>query len=303
MDARDFLIELNSSLNFHFAGQSVITGTYGGYIYEISFEPDGRLKAHTNVRLFGDLPVEEHIAEAYRKLSCFSSYTLVEDSIDLFADAESLDEDKVFSITVDISSFSGTLNSFGYKTVAAPEPETESVQQPAAYQNPVISQIETDEEEPHLPRKIGLGILGALIGTVASVGLWILLSLTNYMWPFVLGAIVVLIAPILLYETFTKEKTSAVQITISLFFSAVGLILGDRLIWTFDIMRNFDDVTFEQAYWEIPYLVEDGIVNSTDYYQDYIVIVIALVLFTIIFFGNYIKGGMSVSKLLSKRAR
>ena len=160
MDARDFLIELNSSLNFHFAGQSVIPGTYGGYIYEISFEPDGRLKAHTNVRLFGDLPVEEHIAEAYRKLSCFSSYTLVEDSIDLFADAESLDEDKVFSITVDISSFSGTLNSLGYKTVAAPEPETDPVQQPAAYQNPVISQIETDEEEPHLPRKIGLGILG-----------------------------------------------------------------------------------------------------------------------------------------------
>ena len=302
MDSRDFLIELNSGLNFHFAGQSVITGTYGGYNYEISFDPYGRLKVHTTVRLFGDLPLEEHIAEAYRKLSSFSSYTLVEDTIDLFADTEVLDEDKAFSITVDISSFSGTLNSFGYKTVSAPEPETEPVQQTAAYQNPVISQIEP-EEEPYLPRKIGLGILGALIGAAASMGLWIVLSMTNYMWPFVIGAVVVLIAPILMYEVFTKEKTSAVQITISLFFSTVALLLGDRLIWTFDLMRNYDDVTFEQAYWEIPYLVEDGIVNSTDYYQDYIVIVIAIVLFTIIFFGNYIKGGMSVSQMFAKRNR
>ena len=71
MDARDFLIELNSSLNFHFAGQNNITGTYGGFVYEIGFEPDGRLKVHTVVRLFGDLPLEEHIEEAYRKLSSF----------------------------------------------------------------------------------------------------------------------------------------------------------------------------------------------------------------------------------------
>ena len=179
MDARDFLIELNSSLNFHFAGQSVITGTYGGYIYEISFEPDGRLKVHTSVRLFGDLPLEDHIAEAYRKLSSFSSYTLVEDNIDLYADTEVLGEDKAFSITVDISSFSGTLNSFGYKNVSAPEPEIAPVQQPAYYQEPVISQSEPDEPEPHLPKKIGLGIIGALIGLAASMGLWIALSLTN----------------------------------------------------------------------------------------------------------------------------
>ena len=123
------------------------------------------------------------------------------------------------------------------------------------------------------------------------------------MWPFVLGAVLVVIAPILLYEVFTKEKTSAVQITICLFFSGVGLLLGDRLIWTFDLLRNFDEVTFEQAYWEVPYLVEDGFVNSTDYYQDIIVIIAALVIFTIIFFGNYIKGGLTVTELLSKRKR
>lgn len=304
MDSRDFLIELNSSLNFHFAGQNIITGTYGGFVYEIGFEPDGRLKVHTVVRLFGDLPLEEHIEEAYRKLSSFSSYTLTEDNLDLYADAEVLDEDKAFSITVDISSFSGTLNAFGYKNPEAPEPEieTEPVQQ-QTYQNQVVSQPEPDEPEPHLPRKIGLGILGAIVGTAASMGLWILLAMTNYMMPFVFGAVLVVILPILLYEVFTKEKTSAVQITISLFFSAVGLILGDRLIWTFDLMKNFDDITFEQAYWEVPYLVEDGFVDSMDYYQDYIVIVIALVLFAVIFFSNYIRGGLTVSQMLAKRKR
>ena len=68
-------------------------------------------------------------------------------------------------------------------------------------------------------------------------------------------------------------------------------------------MKNFDDITFEQAYWEVPYLVEDGFVDSMDYYQDYIVIVIALVLFAVIFFTNYIRGGLTVSQMLAKRKR
>ena len=302
MDRYSFLIELNSSLDFHLEGQDKTKGTFGEYYYVISFEPDGRIRVHTNVRLFGDLPLREHIESAYEKLTSFSSYTLEDDSIDLYADIDGLTSDKAFAITVDLSSFSNTLKSFGYKSAELPKPAEEPIQQ---NYNDSYQQTAVIQEEPvrHLPRGIGRGILGAFIGAVGSMGLFILLSLTNYMTAFIFGVILVLIVPVLLYEVFSKEKTSGIQITISFFFSTVALLLGDRLIWTFDLMRNFDELTFSDAYWEVPYLVEDGALDWMDYYQDFIAIFAALALFLIFFCINYIKGGKNVRELLSKRTR
>lgn len=303
MDRYSFLIELNSSLDFHLSGQDTIKGTFGEYDYVISFEPDGRIRVHTSVRLFGDLPLKEHIETAYEKLTSFSSYTLVDDRIDLYAHGDVLTPDKAFAITVDLSSFSNALRSFGYKSAELPKTVEEPVQQNYndSYQRPAA--IVKDEPVRHLPKGIGRGILGAFIGAVGSMGLFILLSLTNYLMAFIFGVILVLIVPILLYEVFSKEKTSGIQITISFFFSTVALLLGDRLIWTFDLMRNFDELTFSDAYWEVPYLVEDGALEWMDYYQDYLVIFAGLVLFLIFFCINYIKGGISVRELLTKKTR
>ena len=309
MDNREFLQTLNDYLVFSNAGPGKIAGEIKGYRYEICFVGSNLLNVHTAVKLFGDDPFKDHIENAYSQLDTFTSYSLDKDNIDLLADISVLSEDVAFSITANLTTFSEALASYGYKS-SFPEPKrtvdwvTGEVQQeqPAYIQEPEISE---EEEEPRLalPRRFGFGMLGAFIGAAVGMGFWVLISMLNYMFPFVLGAIIVVLLPLIFYEMFAKTKTCALQLGFCLFLSVVGLLLGDRLIWSFNLLSWYDDITFSTAYWEVPYIVEDGIVDTFDYYQDYIVMIGSLLIFYGLIGYNYIKGGKTVLELLRSGKR
>ena len=309
MDNREFLQTLNDYLVFNNAGPGKIAGEIKSFRYEICFVSSNLLNVHTAVKLFGDAPFKDHIENAFSQLDSFTSYTLDNDNIDLLADLSVLSEDAAFSITANLTTFSEALASYGYKS-SFPEPRrtVDWVTGEAQQEHPEIIQqpeIQDEEEEPELalPKRFGFGMLGAFIGAAVGMGFWVLISMLNYMFPFILGAIIVVLLPLIFYELFAKTKTSALQLGFCLFLSVVGLLLGDRLIWTFNLLSWYDDITFSTAYWEVPHIVEDGIVDAFDYYQDYIVMIGSLLIFYVMIVINYIKGGKTILELLSSGKR
>ncbi len=306
MDAYGFFVELKNYLGFAFDGDNKIAGNLNGLDFEICFPSYGQLRAHSVLRLFGDEPFKDHIESAFQKLDFFKSYSLVNDNVFLFADTLELNEDTAFSIAQDLTSFSTSLAALGYKSVtegnaasASPAPGTN------AYYEKLMEQqgIKADVNPLDLPKNMGKGIAGALLGTAGAVLIWFLLGMTNYSTPFIIGAVVVATAPIILYELFSKERTSSFQIGLCLFLSLLGIIVGERFIWACTLLFWYDDITFEIAYREVPYLIDDGIVEKFDYYKDYIICFAALAITYFVIIRNYLTGGKTVKELLTAKRR
>ena len=302
MDQFSFLIELNNYLGFTLNRMtSSCSGDVSGIHYVIYFSDAFTLRARTFVRLFGDDPFEDHIKSAFEKLKFFKAYSQNHDLIELEVGINECSEDIAFSICEDINSFSETLSSLGYK--AAPEEKdiNERLAEARDEQQAFLmsNAREVEEKRKPLPEHFLRGMLGALIGAGCGMALWMLLSFVNYMVPFLLGTLIVVILPIILYEVFSKVKTSALQIVFCLFITVIALLLGDRLTWVFTLQNWYEDITFAQAYWEVPYLIEDGIVEPMDYYQDYIAM-FGMLLF--VYGGiiiNYIRNGRNIAELMS----
>ena len=304
MDNYSFLLEINNCLGFSFTGNEKIAGEISGLQYEIFFIDEVSLFARTRVRLFGDVPFRDHIETAYREMQSFESFSIAEDIINLHAKTVSLSEDKAFAIAEELTVFSGKLSSLGYKDSTPAKEITERFAEAGnAFRQEAEPSVVLREERSDgaLPRRIGSGIFGAVAGAALTMVIWILLSMLNYMTPYIIGAVFVVAVPVIAYEKLSDSRTSAVQIGISLFFSIFALLLGERLIWTFTLLRWYSNITFSRAYFEVPYMVKDGIVSTNDYYQDYIIIIAAVVLFYIVVFWNYIKGGLTISDLMKKR--
>ena len=305
MDAYGFFVELKNYLGFAFDGDNKIAGNLNGLDFEICFPSYGQLRAHSVLRLFGDEPFKDHIESAFQKLDFFKSYSLVNDNVFLFADTLELNEDTAFSIAQDLTSFSTSLSAMGYKSVteenaaASPAPGTN------AYYEKLMEQqgIKADVNPLDLPKNMGKGIAGALLGTVGAVLIWFLLGMTNYSTPFIIGAVAVATAPIILYELFSKERTSSFQIGLCLFLSLLGIFVGERFIWAVTLLFWYDDITFDMAYREVPYLIEDGIVERFDYYKDYIICFAALAIMYFVIIRNYLTGGKTVKELLTAKRR
>ena len=115
-----------------------------------------------------------------------------------------------------------------------------------------------------------------------------------------MGAVLLCALPIIFYELFSKEKTSSLEISFCLFITTVALLIGDRINWAVTLIRYYA-ITFQQAYLEVPYLVEDGIYDAMEYYRDYIIMFLPLVILYFIIIRNYISGGKSVIQLLKKK--
>lgn len=299
------MVELNNYLGFTFKNPEKLAGNLGGFEYEIYYSEIGELVAYTNVRLFGDLPYEDHIKSAFDKLTAFKSYTLNDDNIELYMNVSDNGEEVAFSITEDLTSFSATLSSMGYKTVEKEKPVTAS----SGETKTVYDIVKEQQEESRkaimhpLPDRLPLGILGALIGTAAGLGIWILLSMTNYVYTFVIGIVVAVMLPMVLFEFFSRDKTSSVQIGVCMFLTLFMIIFGDRLIWTFDLMRWYSDITFSQAFYEVPYMIEDEIVEAFSYYEDFIIAFSAMAILYFIVIKNYISGKNTLLEIFSARKR
>ena len=300
MNNYDFFIELNNYLGFNFDGPLKLVGNIKGIVFEVLYDNVGTLKAHTAVRLFGDDPYTEHIESAYAKTQAFMDYNIDHENVDLIIDQNQLSEDKAFDICQDLNAFADCLAALMYKSDAEQKDIAERLDEARIAQQQAMIYPDKEELEKHLPDHYIRGMFGALIGAIVGILLWLVLAVLNYMWPYVLGAIVLCALPIVFYEMFSKEKTSAVEISFCLFITTVALLLGNRLNWAVTLMRYYV-ISFDLAYREVPFLVEDGIYDAIEYYRDYIIMFVPLAIFYFIVIRNYITGGKSVTQLLKKK--
>ena len=300
MNNYDFFIELNNYLGFNFDGPLKLVGNIKGIVFEVLYDNVGTLKAHTAVRLFGDDPYTEHIESAYAKTQAFMDYNIDHENVDLIIDQNQLSEDKAFDICQDLNAFAECLAALMYKSDAEQKDIAERLDEARIAQQQAMIYPDKEELEKHLPDHYIRGMFGALIGAMVGILLWLVLAVLNYMWPYVLGAIVLCALPIVFYEMFSKEKTSAVEISFCLFITTVALLLGNRLNWAVTLMRYYV-ISFDLAYREVPFLVEDGIYDAIEYYRDYIIMFVPLAIFYFIVIRNYITGGKSVTQLLKKK--
>ncbi|MBR4431260.1 MAG: hypothetical protein IKS75_08195 [Clostridiales bacterium] len=300
MNNYDFFIELNNYLGFNFDGPLKLVGNIKGIVFEVLYDNVGTLKAHTAVRLFGDDPYTEHIESAYAKTQAFMDYNIDHENVDLIIDQNQLSEDKAFDICQDLNAFAECLAALMYKSDAEQKDIAERLDEARIAQQQAMIYPDKEELEKHLPDHYIRGMFGAVIGAMVGILLWLVLAVLNYMWPYVLGAIVLCALPIVFYEMFSKEKTSAVEISFCLFITTVALLLGNRLNWAVTLMRYYV-ISFDLAYREVPFLVEDGIYDAIEYYRDYIIMFVPLAIFYFIVIRNYITGGKSVTQLLKKK--
>ena len=300
MNNYDFFIELNNYLGFNFDGPLKLVGNIKGIVFEVLYDNVGTLKAHTAVRLFGDDPYTEHVETAYAKTQAFKCYNIDHENVDLIIDANQLTEDKAFDICQDLNAFAECLTALMYKSDQEQKDIAERLDEARVAQQQAMIYPDKEELEKHLPDHFIRGMFGALIGAIVGILIWLVLAILNYMWPYVLGAVVLCALPIIFYEMFSKEKTSAVEISFCLFITTIALMLGDRINWAVTLMRYYA-VDFSLAYREVPYLVEDGLYDAIEYYRDYVIMFGPLLILYFIIFRNYITGGKSVIQLLKKK--
>ena len=239
MNNYDFFIELNNYLGFNFDGPLKLVGNIKGIVFEVLYDNVGTLKAHTAVRLFGDDPYTEHVETAYAKTQAFKCYNIDHENVDLIIDANQLTEDKAFDICQDLNAFAECLAALMYKSDQEQKDIAERLDEARTAQQQAMIYPDKEELEKHLPDHFIRGMFGALIGAIVGILLWLVLAILNFMWPYVLGAVVLCALPIVFYEMFSKEKTSAVEISFCLFITTIALMLGDRINWAVTLMRYY----------------------------------------------------------------
>lgn len=300
MNNYDFLVALNNYLGFSFDGPAKLVGEIQGIVFEVLTDNVGTLKVHTAVRLFGDDPFPDHIESAYGKLQSFMFYNMEHENIDLVIDSNQLSDEKAFDICQDMNTFAGDLAALMYKSDPQQKDIAVRLEEARTAQQQAMIYPDKEELERHLPRNLVRGMFGAIVGAMVGSLAWLVLSVLNYMWPYIVGAVIMCALPVIFYELFSKEKTSAFEISFCLFITVVALLVCDRFIWAFTLLRYYS-ITFAQAYWEVPYLVEDGIYDATEFYKDYVIMFLPLVILYFIIIRNYITGGKTVMQLLKKK--
>ena len=68
-------------------------------------------------------------------------------------------------------------------------------------------------------------------------------------------------------------------------------------------MRWYSDITFSQAFYEVPYMIEDEIVEAFSYYEDFIIAFSAMAILYFIVIKNYISGKNTLLEIFSARKR
>ena len=300
MDKYAFLLELNSNLEMKISGNE-INGYLGNLLFRISFTPDYSLKVSTKVYLFGDYPLKEHIKSAYEKTSSFADYVLENESLDLYVPRENLSMDTAFNISQDILVLANALSALGYKSSNS---QIDIVGGKSTLQGEYYSDQITDvtEKEPLYLKspRMGWGILGAVIATVVSLFLLIVSGMANSWFFFLPAVFIVAVLPLVLYEVFAKERVCLIGICVCLVLTIFAMLMGDRLIWTVNLIDWIPGATFAQAFAEVPYLVEDEVVTAEMFYRDFFLMGFALVFVYLITFLNFIVMKLSIGEWFKK---
>ena len=297
MDKYAFLLELNSNLEMKITGNE-IKGDLGNLFFTISFTPDVNLKVLTKAYLFGDLPMADHIKSAYEKTSCFADYILEDELVALFVPHEDLSIDNAFNIAQDIMVFANALASFGYKSTNSQIAFSGGA---SNLQGEYYSDMIKDEEVNDVPKesyfkspRLGWGILGASIGTIISLFLCVVAGMTNSWFFFLPAILVVSFLQLLMYEIFAKERVCGIGIIVCFVLTVFAMLMGDRLIWTMNLIDWIPGATFAQAYAEVPYLVQDEVVTLGDYLRDFFLMFGMLAVVYLLTILNYFKMKVSI---------
>lgn len=300
MDKYAFLLELNSNLAMKISGNE-IKGDLGKLFFTITFTKDLNLSVSTKVFLFGDYPLKDHIQAAYDKTSCFSEYVLENEYLELIVPRENLSMDTAFNISQDIIVFANALNEYGYKSTASPIDITggKSTLQGEYYSEDVKEDLEKVPLYLKSPR-MGWGILGAVIATLVSLFLLIVAGMANSWFFFLPAVFIVAVLPLILYEVFAKERVCLIGIGVCLVLTIFAMLMGDRLIWTINLIDWIPGASFAAAYAEVPYLVEDEVVTAEMYYRDFFLMGFALVFVYLITFLNFIVMKLSIADWFKK---
>lgn len=301
MDKYAFLLELNTNLEMKISGNE-INGDLGYLTFRISFTPDVSLRVHTKAYLFGDYPMKDHIQSAFEKTSSFADYILEDDNIDLYIPHENLSMDAAFNIAQDILAFANALASYGYKSTnsqIAFSGAASNLQ--GEYYSDMIKEEPEGPNELYLKSpRMGWGILGAVIATVISLFLFVVAGMTNSWFFFIPAIIVVSFLALLLYEILAKERICLIGIIVCFCLTLFAMLLGDRLVWTMNLIDWIPGATFGQAFAEVPYLVEYQVVEFWDYAMDFVYMFSALAIVYLITMLNFLRTKCSIYEWFKK---
>ena len=301
MDKYAFLLELNSNLELKITGNE-INGDLGNLTFRISFTPDISLRVHTKAYLFGDYPMKDQVQGAFEKTSCFADYILEDEKIDLYIPHEKLIMDDAFNIAQDILAFSNALNLLGYKSSNSQISVSGAVSTlHGEYYSDTVKDDTDEPKEFYLKSpRMGWGILGAVIATAVSLFLFVVAGITNNWIFFIPIVFVVSFLQVLMYEIFARERICFIGIIVTFVLTLIAMLLGDRLVWTINLIDWFPGATFAQAFAEVPYLVEDEVVSLSDYLRDFIIMLIFFGSVYLLTFANFFVMKLSIGEWFKK---
>ena len=303
MDKYAFLLELNSNLEMKITGNE-IKGDLGNLFFTISFTPDVDLRVYTKAYLFGDLPMADHIKSAYEKTSAFEDYLLEGENIVLLVPHEDLSMDSAFNIAQDIIAFANALASYGYKSKNSQIGFSGGA---STLKGEYYSDLIKEEEDGQAKKesyfksaRLGWGILGASIATVISLLLFVVSGMTNSWFFFIPAVCVVAVLPLLMYEIFAKERVCGIGIIVCFALTVFAMLMGDRLIWTMNLIDWIPGATFAQAFAEVPYLVKDEVITLGAYLRDFFLMFGAMAVVYLITVLNYFTMKLSIVEWFKK---
>ena len=300
MDRYAFLLELNTNLNMKISDKE-IDGEVGGLLIKVCFTPDGSLRVNTKAYLGPHNALREDVEAAFNKTSSFADFLLENEVIDLFAPKETLSMDSAFNIAQDIMIFATTLTALGYKSTCSPiDIEGGGSTLEGEYYSDRLKDGNVKKEFYMKSPRMKMGILGAVIGTFASLFLCVVAGMTNSWIFFIPAVFIVSFLQLALYELFAKERICFIGIIVCFFLTLFALLFGDRLVWTINLVDFFPELNLIEAYLEVPYLVEDGLAAPMEYYRDFIIMFIFFGSVYLITFANFFVMKLSIMDWFKK---
>ena len=303
MDRYAFLLELNTGLNMKISDNE-INGDISGLSIKVCFTPDGSLRVSTKAYLGPANAFREDIEAAFNKTSTFADFLLENEVVDLFAPKETLSMDVAFNIAQDILIFATTLTALGYKSTSSPIDIEGGA---STLQGEYISErLKGDDVKKDFYLKsprMKWGILGAGIGTTVSLFLCLVAGMTNSWIFFIPAVFIVSFLQLALYELLAKERICFIGIIVCFVLTLFALLFGDRLVWTMNLIDYFPELNLIEAYLEVPYLIEDGLVAPMEYYRDFIIMFIFFGSVYLITFANFFVMKLSIFEWFKKNTR
>ena len=138
-------------------------------------------------------------------------------------------------------------------------------------QRELAAQVKQEEEtKENLLGGIAGAFIGSLIGSLIGVACIVLIGQLGYVAA--ISGVVMAVCTLKGYE-YLGKKLSGKGVAVSAVFMVIGTLLGNRLDWTFHIVRQLGMGVVE-AFQAIPDMMADGTLKSSAYYDNLMLVFI-----------------------------